>query len=161
MKMWESQTRLEEGSSSIDADPDEILDRYDTENRHIKESEKKTNQLLEIEDYMINDKPIPTEATMKKFERVMNGETVKDNGIDYNKEIERIAEEHLKDQADRSIKKPDINEIIEDMAKEDKKPTIAPKSTQELAIVPKDKKPELTPQQIEYRTKNYENIVTK
>jgi hypothetical protein len=43
----------------------------------------------------------------------------------------------------------------------DKNPNKPAEPKAEPAIVPKDKKPELTPQQIEYRTKNYENIVTK
>jgi hypothetical protein len=126
-------------------------------------TEASQTQLQQIDEFLTNHKDITDQRANQKLADVLDGKSVKDNGIDYNKEIEAIMERNLKPEQQQE----DILDILDRMAeKETPKPIASEPKTQpkQKTITKPESKPiikqEIPQQTIDRLVEKYKTMVS-
>lgn len=134
MRAWEKkkESLIENIGQHYGLDANEAKTKYDQfvgtpiEKQWLPTKETARNQLDQIEAFLTDHTDITNPKAKEKLEKVLNGETVKDNGIDYNKEINQIMERNLKpkeewptfESAIEALKSPEMKTRMEEANKQ-------------------------------------------
>ena len=123
-ELRKAQTSLEELEGlPAGTDANDILEKVVNENVNVlPENQKAQRQLDQMIEFITNHKDITDPNAKAKLDKVLAGEKVKDNGIDYNAEVDKIIQRNL-DTRGFEQKTKDITEIIAEMEAKEQQPT--------------------------------------